>query len=183
MFNAQTPPYCYHWYAVFLKGQRRVPGDKVLPSDVCIKNFDFHNRRNSRNITGTDPRNRSILKHAWYPFRFPMRTSGIIIFFALDGKFLAAVFLGCVTSQKRLRGRLANSWTSSGVGHLSCQMTRGGDEKRGQQVLSPTRLSPSLCEKGGRKQRSQCSRAEALPEMGSSLETFSRQEKFDLLQL
>ena len=78
MFNAQTPPYCYDWYAVFLKGQRRVPGDKVLPSNVCIKNFDFHNRRNSRNITGTDPRNRSILKHAWYPFRFPMRTSGII---------------------------------------------------------------------------------------------------------
>lgn len=80
MFNAQTPPYCYHWYAVFLKGQRRAPGDKVLPSNVCIENFDFHNRRNSRNITGTDPRNRSILKHAWYPFRFPMRTSGIIIF-------------------------------------------------------------------------------------------------------
>ena len=96
---------------------------------------------------------------------------------------IAAVFLGCVTSQKRLRGRLANSWTSSGVGHLSCQMTRGGDEKRGQQVLSPTSLSPSLYEKGGRKQRSQCSRAEALPEMGSWLETFSRQEKFDLLQL
>ena len=88
-----------------------------------------------------------------------------------------------MTSQKRLRGRLANSWTSSGVGHLSCQMTRGGDEKRGQQVLSPTSLSPSLCEKGGRKQRSQCSRAEALPEMGSWLETFSREEKFDLLQL
>ena len=64
------------------------PGDKVLPSNVCIKNFDFHNRRNSRNITGTDPRNRSILKHAWYPFRFPMRTSRIIIFFALYGKFL-----------------------------------------------------------------------------------------------
>ena len=66
-------------------------------------------------------------------------------------------------------------------------MTRGGDEKRGQQVLSPTslslNLSPSLCEKGGRKERSQCSRAEALPEMGSWLETFSRQEKFDLLQL
>ena len=96
---------------------------------------------------------------------------------------IAAVFLGCVTSQKRLRGRLANSWTSSGVGHLSCQMTRGGDEKRGQQVLSPTSLSPSLCEKGGRKQRSQCSRAEDLPEMVSWLETFSRQEKFDLLQL
>ena len=99
---------------------------------------------------------------------------------------IAAVFWGCVTSQKRLRGRLANSWTSSGVGHLSCQMTRGGDEKRGQQVLSPTslslNLSPSLCEKGGRKQRSLCSRAEALPEMGSWLETFSRQEKIDLLQ-
>ena len=44
MFNAQTPPYCYHWYTVFLKEQRRAPGDKVLPSNVCIKNFDFHNR-------------------------------------------------------------------------------------------------------------------------------------------
>ena len=35
MFNSQTPPYCYHWYAVFLKGQRRAPGDKVLSSNVC----------------------------------------------------------------------------------------------------------------------------------------------------
>lgn len=35
--------HCYHWYAVFLKGQRRGPGDEVLPggSDDGSVVFDF----------------------------------------------------------------------------------------------------------------------------------------------
>ena len=125
------------------------PWGKVLPSNVCIKNFDFHNQRNSRNITGTDPRNRSILKHAWYPFRISDENFGHYIFFPSMANSWYSLprsrFLGCVTSQKRLRGRLANSWTSSGVGKMTCEMTRSRNEKKGKRFsILPVSLLISL---------------------------------------